>query len=150
MLIRNLIALTGAALVSVTAVAEDRDVFKWVTTDGQVIYSDRPQDDDAQRLSLTSKATDNARITAAKQARIEAAQTARLKELENVQVAESESEEKARYTENCKRAQKALASLLEASRLYLPTEDGGRRFLTEDEKALRVAKARADVKDWCK
>lgn len=150
MILRLAIAAIAAGLTVALAHAEDRNVFKWVDAQGNVIYSDRPRDDGAQRLDIRSRATDNAAITAARQARIEAAQAERLKELEGAQVAESEEEERARYTENCRRARKSLESLQQANRLYLPTDDGGRRYLTAEETELRLAKARADVSNWCK
>lgn len=150
MLHRIAVLTIAAGLAVADARAEDRSVFKWVDAEGKVIYSDRPRGDDAQQMNIRSRATDNAAITAARQARIETAQAERLKELEGAQVAESEDEEAARYAENCRRAQQALESLQQANRLYLPTEDGGRRYLTEEETELRLAKARTDVSDWCR
>lgn len=139
--------------VATGAQADDREVYRWTDTEGNVHYSDRPMTDNADRLDITSKATDNQRIAEQRQARAVAAQGKTIDAPDAQapqQAAEDPAKAAARYAENCKRAQAALQSIANARRLYVPTDDGNRRYLDKDETNARRAKAEADVAQWCR
>jgi hypothetical protein len=135
--------------VGASASAEEREVYRWVDTDGKVHFADRPLADDAQRLDVDSRATDNKRINEARQARIERKLMRQEAKTEQAKTQKAAAEEAERKAENCRRARAALESLVNARRLYEPADDGSRRYLDEAQIAQRRAKAREDVAQWC-
>ncbi|MFK7887347.1 MAG: DUF4124 domain-containing protein [Gammaproteobacteria bacterium] len=145
--------ILSAALLCAMAVgvqADDREVYRWTDTEGNVHYSDRPLTDKAALTDITSKATDNQRIAEQRQARAVSSQAKAVETAESPEAApEDPVKAAARYAENCKRAQAALQSIANARRLYVPTDDGDRRYLNNDETTARRAKAEADVAQWC-
>jgi Spy/CpxP family protein refolding chaperone len=151
MRIHRLLSLGLLCALAVSVQADERDVYRWTDSEGNVHYSDRPMTDKAARLDITSKATDNARIAEQRQARAVNSQAKPVDAAEQTQSApEDPDKAAARYAENCKRAQAALQSIVNARRLYVPTDDGSRRYLDKDETSQRRAKAQADVAEWCR
>lgn len=146
MLTRSYVAAIVMAILCLPATAE---VYKWVDDSGKVFYSDRPMDERAAALKIDSRPTDNARITADKQARVERLTLENEEQARTAEDARIDQENRERSAENCRRAQEALASLRNAERLYVPLEDGGRKYLSEDETQARLDRARNDVDEWC-
>lgn len=148
------IALT-AVVFSASAEADDRNVYRWTDAEGNVHYSDRPQSDAAEETGITSKATDPTRVASATGKRLPSsadvpeADAAGDAGPEGEASDEDPADRAARFAENCRRAQSALSSIVNARRLYLPTDDGSRRYLDKDETAARRAKAQSDVQEWC-
>ena len=145
---RFYIALFSAALC-LGAGADERGVYRWVDAEGNVFYSDRPQTETAERLEVVSRVTDDAAINEARQARLEDEQTRRDRKTEEAEVQAKEAKEAERFEENCRRARASLASIVNARRLYEPTDDGGRRYLDDGEIATRRAEAERNVAEWC-
>lgn len=148
LIFRNLL-MTLILSLCVSAAAEDSDVYRWVDADGEVHFSDRPLSKSAKRLEITSRPTDNARINQERQARMEREQAQKAVAIESSSTEESAGEEAERMAENCRRARAALASIVNARRLYEPAQDGSRRYLDADQIAQRRAKAESDVAQWC-
>ena len=145
-------------LMSATAGADDRNVYRWTDAEGNVHYSDRPQSEEATPTGITSKATDPARVADARAKLIGPAPDSPTGTADgasadadaSADAEEDPSDRAARFAENCRRAQSALQSIVNARRLYIPTDDGSRRYLDQDETAARRAKAQADVQEWCR
>ena len=69
---------------------------------------------------------------------------------------ETDAEEKAEQRqdremakENCERSKEIYDTYYNAPRLYKPTADGGREFLSAEETDALRAKAKADIDKWC-
>lgn len=147
----TLIAL-GALLLAASANANDRSVYRWTDSEGNVFYSDRPQADSAEDTGITSKATDPTRIADARSKPVvdgADAGPAAGATADSGKAEEDPDDRAARFAENCRRATGALESIVNARRLYVPTDDGSRRYLDESETSARRAKAEADVREWC-
>lgn len=150
MLLRRIVPIALAVALAASVSADDREVYRWTDTEGNVHFSDRPLADEAETTGLKSRTTDSSRITQAKQARIEQNQAIAAQEGEAASSAEKQAKEDERYAENCRRAKTALASIQNARRLYVPADDGSRRYLNEQEIADRITGAQADVNEWCR
>lgn len=125
------------------------EVYKWKDSTGKVIYSDRPDSREAERVDVKSKRTDYQRLAAQRQQKLAEEQVQAQEQEKAAEQAKLDADNQARREENCRRAEQALASLKNAQRLYLPTADGQRRYLSDREVAERVGKAEADVREWC-
>ena len=125
------------------------EVYKSVDETGKVVYSDRPVDENAATVAIDSRPTDNARISAEKQARTERLALESEEQAKAEEQAQKDRENQARMDENCRRPREALASLQNAERLYIPRENGERRYLDENETQARRDLARKDVQEWC-
>ena len=154
-MLRVLTFALALVVLSVSADADDRSVYRWTDEQGNVHYSDRPQSDDATPTGLTSKATDPTRVASARgklltppadgQPDPEASAGT-----EPAKTEEDPGERADRFAENCRRAQAALQSIVNARRLYVPTGDGDRRYLDQNETTARRTQAEADVQQWCR
>ncbi len=148
-MLSRLIFATLLTALAALASADDREVFQWTDTEGNVHYSDRPLADNAEPSGVKTRTTDSARIVEAKRARIEEKQLRAAAKATAASHSATDAVNADRYAENCRRARAALASILNARRLYVPDEGGGRRYLDKDETTARRTKAEADVSEWC-
>lgn len=142
----KVIFATLLLVLSTSALAE---IYKWVDTGGHIHYSDKPPATQAEKLKIASRPTDPERIAAMDQQRTQADEERQVIVAADADRARVEAEQAQRRADNCDRARKALASLVSATRVYEPLEDGGRRYLEQDEVDQRLAAARADVDKWC-
>lgn len=152
---RALTIALASLLFAASSQADDRNVYRWTDAQGNVHYSDRPQSEAAEDTGITSRATDPARVADARAKRLPISPDAPPAEdgpgADDDGAGEEDPRERAaRFAENCKRAQAALQSIVNARRLYLPTDDGGRRYLDQAETDARRAKAQSDVQEWCR
>ena len=151
--------LLGAALSVATAglaAAEDGTVFVWTDKDGTPHYQDRPPDerpDTARELSLRYKLTDADAIAAEKKRQGELSDAARVREQQQSEDADSEKADKAKVRDeaeqSCKIARERLQKYDTAHRLYKPSPDGSRTYLSDDETDQARADARRDVDQFC-
>ncbi|MFK8029990.1 MAG: DUF4124 domain-containing protein [Gammaproteobacteria bacterium] len=144
----QLLSVSLLTLASLSASA-DSDVYKWTDSSGRVHYSDKPDGDNLEKMNVKSKRTDNAAIVKAKQVRIDVAQAAAADARIQANLDQEEEQNQAIRDENCSRASEALASLRNAQRLYIPGENGDRRYLSEEEIADRIQRAEKDTSKWC-
>ena len=140
------ISLLAIAGWGTSAVA---DVYKWTDSSGRVHYSDKPDGDNLELMNVKSKRTDNAKIVLAKQVQLDVAQAAAADARMKANLDEEEERNEAVSAENCARASEALVSLRNAQRLYIPSENGDRRYLSEAEIADRIKRAETDKSKWC-
>ena len=136
--------LLALLLLCVSATA---GVYKWTDEAGRVHYSDKPPETAAEKLDIETHRTDPEQLTARLNQDQSRSDTIVADQSEQQQL---ERERQIRRVENCDRSQKALASLLSATRVYEPLPDGERRYLEQDEIDQRKANAQADVDQWCK
>lgn len=148
-----MLVLSGTLLVCGGFAHAQKEVYRWVDTDGTVHYSDVPTDPDAEPTGLTYEPTMPGRVAARQKQ--EAAQYAMAEEQQAVaeeQAADEErkQQETARQREiGCAAARKRMDTYTTAPRLYEKLPDGGRRYLTADEIDEARASAMDDVDAWC-
>lgn len=127
---------------------------KWVDEYGKVHYSDQPPPASVKATTLrTSPSPDPASAPGTTKSHAE--REAELKKAQ--QAAKEASEEAARKqagTEieqaNCTAAQQTLRSLQGDGRIVEYDERGERRYLEDDERQQRIARAQEDIAKWCK
>lgn len=122
--------LIFALLLCGTAAAQTAAMYRTVSADGTVTFSDLPLSEQSEMITVLvrSGATRNA-----------AADT---------QSEDSESIA-SQMAENCTRAQEQQRSIASSTRLYRVLPSGERQFLTDEEIAAAREKAAADVAQWC-
>ncbi|MEM7083074.1 MAG: DUF4124 domain-containing protein [Pseudomonadota bacterium] len=147
--ITSFICVAVLALSIGASANDESEVYKWTDANGRVHYSDKPDNVDHEVLNIKSRRTDKAAIARAVQVRIDDQQSALADAAAKAMMdAERQQNEDVRE-ENCRRATEAVTSLRNATRLYLPGENGERRYLSDDEIAERLKQAEKDKADWC-
>lgn len=142
--------LLSISLLALACLVTSADVYKWTDETGRVHYSDKPDvEENPELMNIKSKRTDKVALVKAQQVRVDmaaaAAADARLQAELDAEMQESDAVRK----ENCARASEALTSLKNAERLYIPGENGDRRYLSEEEIAERIQRAENDKARWC-
>ena len=128
-------------------------VWMWTDAEGEVHYSDYPEVEDAVLVDIESHPTDR---TAIAEQRQETVALERERQTGNRLLREADEEEGALQKEdralakaNCEQAKQAYETYYNAPRLYKPTADGGREYLSSEETDALRAKAKASVDEWC-
>lgn len=142
------VLIAAIALLTLSPVVQ-AEIYKWVDSGGHIHYSDKPPAQRAEKLDIESRPTDPERIAALDEKRLQAAEQREAAAAAQADRARVEAEQQSARDKNCAIARKALASLVSATRVYEPLPDGGRRYLEQDEVDERMARARADVDEWC-
>ena len=142
----------GLMLVGLAATAS-ADVFRWTDAQGGVHYSDRPDSDQAQRVSIVSHATNPAAVTTraqteADQRSKDAAQTAQQTADQNATKAVQNDVTKTR-ADQCKEAKERYRVAIESQKLYRMGKDGERQYLTSQEIDEARINARKDMDTVC-
>ncbi len=125
--------LVFALLICGAAAAQTTAMYRTVSPDGSVTFSDTPVSDDSEMITVLVRSGTR---TAA----------------EEPPAAEDSDEEEglsAIMAENCSRALEQENSLASSSRIYRVLPSGERQFLTDEEIAEAREQAAADVAAWC-
>ncbi len=129
------------------------DVYTWVDDDGHVHYSDKPDELPAQVVSIQSRPTDLARVGEQAQ---DDQYLSEARDLRQQQQAEDANEEDRLRQETlaeraaaCDKARQRSESYNAAHRLYRPTAEGGREYLSNEEIDEARSEALAAVDEWC-
>lgn len=147
----------GSAMLSLVLLSGPtaaQGVYKWVDEKGVTSFGETPPDGvEAVRTDVRFSRTDRAAV----QARLDedkvvkdAAETRQRQEREQ---AEEQAGTDARNEEirkqNCQLALDTQRKYDQARRLYRPTEDGGRDYLSDAELDAERAEANRQVNEWC-
>lgn len=145
----SLILLLFAVVASATA-----GIYRWVDEDGHVQYGDRPPPDvgESQEMDVRvqeSSPPGNAPVDR-QQARERLLQQYQTEREEKKEAAAKKRLEKKKADTRCAYAKRTLSEYLEHGRLYERLPNQERKYLTDQERDAEIAKARAEVKMWCK
>jgi hypothetical protein len=144
--------LTLSGLMAVSGI--QAEVYRWVDEQGRVHFSDQPNLGGARKLELSEPTPDSAGID---QERLDAERNREQERLLDAYREERESRElereKAEKAErqrasNCAYARNRLRTYGN-SRLYKPLEDGGLRYLDDDERQREIDRVERSVQHWC-
>ncbi len=141
--------LLSLILLALACLGTTAEVYKWTDETGRVHYSDKPDGEDLVVMNVKSKRTDKAALAQVRQEKLDAAQAAAADLQAQEALAEEEMQNAAIREENCRRATEAVTSMKNAQRLYVPSEGGERRYLSDDEIAERIQRAETDQSRWC-
>ena len=136
------------ALFLILAVAgtASSQIYKWTDEDGNVHFTDKPVEGDAERVAIQSRRTDAERVQAQVQARAEAAARAAEEEAAAQPQGPTAEELQARAeqrAEQCAKYRERLQRFVQSRRIYREDENGERVYLSEEE----MQKAREDVEN---
>ena len=124
-------------LLSGSAVAQTAAMYRTVSTDGTVTFSDLPLSDDSEMITVLVRSgatTSNSSQPAAQAA-------------EDQAVVDAAAAEQA--AANCAAARDSLQSLAASNRLYRVLPSGERQFLSDEEITVARAEAEGQVAEWC-
>ncbi len=121
-----LVVLSVAALVWSTLVPA-ASVYRWVTEDGEIVYSDRRPDPGAELVEVRDLGTPG----------------------EDEDADDESAEAEARRAERCAEAERMLAQYEEASFLFREEEDGSETILTDTEREQEIERLRGVVERSC-
>ncbi|MCL2876964.1 MAG: DUF4124 domain-containing protein [Betaproteobacteria bacterium] len=152
------------------ALSANAQIYQWKDKDGKMHFSDRlPQNQPGIQVQTLERPQQSA--TEAEQAsdapeaeadNVEPAaatipaqsQAEQFSEGARKRRAAAEAKEKAekdadRAAQGCQRARTQYAALNSGRRISLPTEDGGRRLLNDEERAAEIARTRDLIDGFC-
>lgn len=142
---RKLLITTVVASVALCGEAFGSDIYKWVDSNGNVHYVDRPTGNPTEeRVDILSRRTDTASVRANTQARLNrqmARDEARAAEAEAAETAANAAAAAEIRREQCKKWRAKMETYLQSRRLYREDEAGERVYLDEGQ----VLEARAQV-----
>jgi hypothetical protein len=124
--------LAFALLICGTAAAQTAAMYRTVSPDGTVTFSDVPLSENSEVITVLVRSGTTRSAEPAAQ--------------ESVSSDESIAAEMA---ENCDRAREQQRSLANSTRLYRVLPSGERQFLSDEEIADAREQAAADVAQWC-
>jgi hypothetical protein len=145
--------ITVMLLAFATAnVAIAKQIYKWTDENGNVHYEDRPMSEQSERVAVSSKPTDPARVQSQTQARLdaqarkaeEAAATAAAGPSPEERKAEAEEREK-----KCTQYRQTLQKFVVSRRLYREDENGERVYLDEAETQAARERVEGQVEEFC-
>ena len=131
-------------------------IYKWVDENGNVQVGDRPPPEveasDEVEISNQGDATDGAGSVPVdrKEARKRLLDQYKREREEKKEAAAKKKKEKKERQAKCKYAQNRLTEYMEHGSLYERMPNQQRKYLSDQERDAVIARARADVKKWCK
>ena len=149
----TLLVVSGMLAIAGSPAHAQKEVYRWVDSQGVVHFSDVPTDPDAQPTGVVTNATNPQEVLARQQQAAEQYQAT-----EQLAAANAEDQADARRQQEtaarqrqigCTAARKRLDTYTTAPRLYEKGPDGSRRYLTADEIDQARASAMDDVASWC-
>ncbi|MGB5211140.1 MAG: DUF4124 domain-containing protein [Gammaproteobacteria bacterium] len=149
----SLLIVSGMLAIASGTVHAQKEVYRWVDSQGVVHFSDVPTDPGAEPTGVTTQGTDPQKVAARQQQLAEQYQAD--EQLAAVNAADQadarrQQEMAAKQRQiGCAAARKRLDTYTTAPRLYEKEPDGGRRYLTADEIDQARASAMDDVTSWC-
>ncbi|HEB98054.1 MAG TPA: DUF4124 domain-containing protein [Thiotrichales bacterium] len=141
-----------AAAILVLATTAQAGIYKWVDENGQVHYGERPPPgSDYSSVApppppATDTGTGQERIEKTREF-LETSRKAREKAKQDAEKARAEAERRRKNCEAARRNLEILTYTTGRRRIYGP--DGTPRKMTEDERELRMARARQQIDKYC-
>ena len=124
--------LAFALLICGTAAAQTAAMYRTVSPDGTVTFSDVPLSENSEIITVLVRSGTTRTAASANQ--------------ETVNADESIAAE---IAENCDRAREQERTLANSTRLYRVLPSGERQFLSDEEIVEAREQAAADVAQWC-
>lgn len=128
-------------------------VWMWTDADGVVHYSDYPAAQDAVLVEIESRPTDRAAVAERRKEAIalerERQKGARLRRETDAEERAEQKEDRDLAKVNCAKAREVYDTYYNAPRLYKPTADGGREYLSGEEMDALRAKAQGKIDELC-
>ena len=140
------LVLIGA---STTAVGQ---IYKWTDEEGNVHFSDTPVGEEAEKVAIQSRRTNQERVQSQVEARAVAAAKSAEEEAAAVPAGPTEEELQARLEERAKKCdtyRERLQRFVQSRRIYREDENGERVYMTEEEMQDAREKVENQVQEYC-
>lgn len=140
-------------LLGATSTTYAGKVYKWVDSEGNVHYGERPPTGQGEQMRVPRSSPYQPAPTPSSSNKMDATnklldsiESERKEKQQAEQKATAEKEAKAK---NCSKAKSYAASLRQGGRRFEVDEQGNRNYLDEAEIQKRLNEAEAMVKKWC-
>ncbi|MFQ6006107.1 MAG: DUF4124 domain-containing protein [Woeseia sp.] len=149
---KNTIACLSMLVTLAAGMAFAGEIYRWTDEQGNVHYVDRPTGEPTEeRLDISSKPTDPAKVQARLQQRREARAAAAQA---TASAPEGPTEEELRAQalerqEQCDSYKARLQKFLTSRRLYKLDDNGDRVYLDEDEMLAARERVQSQVEEFC-
>ena len=139
-------------VVSASGIAFAKDIYKWTDEDGNVHYGDRPTGGATEeRMAITSRATDPAKVRARVQTRYASMAPAEEADASEPQ-GPTEDELRAQAAERkkmCNTYKARLQRFVQSRRLYRQDENDERVYLDEEQTQAARERVENQVQEYC-
>ena len=126
------------------------EVYRSFDADGNVVYSDRPEGENSERVFIaTSRGSSSPRQAVTSDTATASASTQPEVLGGQIRVERTPQEVQAERQRNCAAAQERADKYKVSQRLYRTLPNGEREYLSDGELDEARAKADADVASWC-
>lgn len=147
---------TSIALVllasAIASGASAQQIYKWTDADGNVHYEDKPIAADSERVAITTRPTDPARVQARTEARLQSGAMRAEQEEAAAEAAAAAAEQQAeaeQRQEKCEQYRATLQKFLVSRRLYREDDEGEREYLDESETQAARDRVEGQVEEFC-
>jgi hypothetical protein len=138
--------------LSAVAIQAYAEVYKWVDDQGRVHFSDRPTSAQSTEVKIKQQeesqppaGDSDRRLKMQRMLDVYAEDRAEKKE-----AMQKQQDERKQRRQNCARAKDRYNSHIRASGIYEYGKDGGRRYLSDEERSRHMKKLKAEIDRWCK
>ena len=153
-MLRSAITLTMLGALLTAGAAGAAEVYKYTDDKGNVFYTDKPREFDAQRLNVQSAKANPAPAPAApadELKRMQDADAARKQaSTQKTNEAEATQANAKDRAERCKKARDRYDTYITSRKLFEEKPGGERRYLTSEELDTARADAKTSMDLWCK
>ena len=144
-----LLSITGYLLAGATVHAAV--IYKWRDAQGHIHFEDHPSAEGAEKIILDDKTQRDGTYRKQMDQQRKLLRIYQEERQESEQLRKKQQHDEELRRRNCDLARKYLENVRIASYLYVKTDDPRNpRILTNAERATETARAKGDVKRWCK
>jgi len=146
---RAALALLGCAGLAFAVGAWAGDIYRWTDADGQVHYGDRPTSRSAEPVQLRPEPPPDPQAAARRGQRDKF-----LRAMQEDKAARAKRQHKAdrkaaHLAAQCRKARRHLQEYRRATYLYREDGSGGRKVLSDSQRAAAVKKLQAQIEQHC-
>lgn len=128
-----------------------KKIYKWVDEQGNTHYGDAVPSSvgSAQEIIVPATPEVDPSVNTRKQRTERLLESFQQERAEKRETQQAAAKELRKRRDNCERAKKSQYKYEHAAFLYSTDEDGNRVILGDEEYAIAMAKAQANVEQWC-
>jgi hypothetical protein len=143
--------LSAMLVLTLASALASAEIYKWVDAEGKAHYADRPPSSGAESHSMTlppapSKDPDHAERSLKRQRLLHAIETEHAEQQQRQ--AEASAARRA-HAEECEKVRRDLAAFERANIIYTNDAQGGRIYMSDDERREALAEARQWLAKHC-
>lgn len=138
-------------LLLVISLSPYAEIYKWIDENGNTHFGDKPQNQDAEEIEISTKAAVDDDMEERRQKQQRLLEVFDEERQEKKARKAAQRQEKIKRKAKCNEAKKYLQEVKDAGFLYNDTEDPNNpEILSTAEREKTTAKAQARVERWCK